>query len=106
MVVSMWKEKVQLLCEYITKHSKIAFPVIVIAAAAVTVTVALNAGAADDKLPMEETTATDQALEAALEAAESNVPLVENEDGALFTLMNTYYNAVALGDEETLLSVY
>ena len=105
MVVSMWKEKVQLLCEYITKHSKIAFPVIVIAAAAVTVTVALNAGAADDKLPMEETTATDQALEAALEAAESNVPLVENEDGALFTLMNTYYNAVALGDEETLLSV-
>lgn len=102
----MLKNKIAAVGNFIVKHSKIAFPIIVIAAVAMTVTLALNAG--NDRTPAgEESTemSTETSKEVALEAVDKNVPLVPNEDGAISTLILTYYNALALGDEETLNAV-
>lgn len=107
----MWKNKIQAVCNFAVKHSKIAFPVIVIAAVATTVVIALNAG---DARTAEENPAQDQASSAAVQEAQvqtteepvsTEVPLLENEDGAIYSLIATYYNAVALGDVDTLLAI-
>lgn len=103
----MWKEKIDAIRDFLVKHSKYAFPIIVVAAVAVTVAVALNAGN-EENIPTEEGTSTSSSvapMEVALEPVETDVPLVLNEDGAISTLILTYYNALALGDSETLNSV-
>ncbi len=102
----MWKDKIRFLRDYIVKHSKVAFPIIVIAAVAGTVTVALNAGDSKGVEFLEtETAETETTLEVALTQSEEEVPLVLNEDGAISSLIATYYNAMALGDEATLYSI-
>lgn len=102
----MWKDKVQGVVNYIIKHSKVAFPVIVIAAVAVTVTIALNAGNADKAEESTPESATaETAAEVAIQPIDVAVPLVKNEDSAVHSIIATYYNAVALGDEETLRSI-
>lgn len=99
----MLKNKIAAVGNFIVKHSKIAFPIIVIAAVAVTVTVALNASNDRTTADVESTEmSTEVSTEVAIEAADKDVPLVPNEDGAISTLILTYYNALALGDEETL----
>jgi len=108
-VFFMFKNKMQAVCNFVLKHSKIAFPVIVIAAAAATVVIALNAGQPE---PVEEIPESSVSSEAVVvsepvveEPANTEVPLLENEDGAVYSLIATYYNAVALGDVETLISI-
>lgn len=102
----MWKDRVANVWNYILKHSKVAFPVIVIAAVAVTVTVALQAGNNRDILEEESATVTSETIEeTALEAADLSVPLTLNEDAAITTLITTFYNALALGDGDTLKAV-
>lgn len=104
--MNMWKDKLGNISNIIVKHSKIVFPVIVIAAVAVTVAVALGAGSHKEELENELTSeASSVATEAALEAAEISVPLKPNEDAAISTLILTFYNALALGDSEMLTSV-
>ena len=46
----MWKEKVLLARDFVVKKSKYIFPVIVIAVVAMTVTLALNAGNAQEEI--------------------------------------------------------
>lgn len=99
----MLKNKLAVVCDFIVKHSKIAFPIIVIAAVAVTVTVALNAGNAERQIAEESTTtSSEESSEVVLEAVNTDVPLVLNEDAAVTALVTSYYNALALGDAETL----
>lgn len=102
----MFKNKLAAVCNFIVKHSKIAFPIIVIAAVAVTVTVALNAG--NDERQLEEESSvvsSESSVEVALEPVNEDVPLVMNEDSDIYSLVATYYNALALGDSETLNAV-
>ncbi len=102
----MWKNKIGAVCNFLVKHSKLAFPAIVIAAVAVTVTVALNAGK-EKNLANDETVSTtsEEQVEVAMEkSVNTEVPLVLNEDSAVASLIATYYNALALGDSETLVA--
>ncbi|MCM1090617.1 MAG: SH3 domain-containing protein [Butyrivibrio sp.] len=82
------------------KNSKVALPVLVVVAVAVTVSIALGASGnrhVDDP-GQEESSSASEEQSGDLE----EVPLVENEDGAIRELIYTYYNAQALGDVETL----
>lgn len=102
----MQRDKWTTIRDYIVKHCKIVFPVLLIVVVAVTVAVAL--GAREEKVKAEslaaESVATQESGEPdALTVQE--VPLSENEDGELYTLLATYYNAMAQGDTETILSV-
>lgn len=102
----MQREKWTTIRDYIVKHCKIVFPVLLIVVVAVTVAVAL--GAREEKVKAEsfaaESTASQESGEPdALTVQE--VPLSANENGELYTLLATYYNAMAQGDTETILSV-
>lgn len=107
----MWKDKMRILRDYIIKHSKIAFPIIIIAAVAVTVAVGLNAGNADAKAGEEGAEST-QASEPAAESQEQalkrvvpDVPLELNENADIYSLIATYYNACANGDVDTIQTI-
>ena len=99
----MLKDKLGTLCNFILKYSKIAFPVIIIAAVAITVTIALNVGGSSDKQQLEQGTAETEAAPEVTEAPEKQeVPLIANEDAAITEIITRYYNALAEGDAETL----
>ncbi len=100
----MVKEKARNIRDFLVKHNKIVFPVIIVVAVAITVVIALGSG---DKGSQGESMATEEteqttSTEAALEAVSKQVPLVANEDAELYSAIATYYNAVALGDSDTL----
>ena len=102
----MWKEKLHFLGNYIIKHSKAILPAVVVVAVAVTVSVSLsmNNRHREEQQNAESAAAASSEM-AATEAATEEVPLVANEEGAVYTLVATYYNAMATGDEATLRSV-
>ena len=100
----MWKEKLHFLGNYIIKHSKVILPAAVVVAVAVTVSVSLsmnNRHREQQQIAESEAASSEMATEPATE----EVPLVANEEGAVYTLVATYYNAMATGDEATLRSV-
>lgn len=99
----MWKEKLQEVVNYIVKHSKIVFPVIVIAAVAVTVAVALSAGN-KDKLEegADQTTDSTDATDSELPSGDEDIPMVANEDSAISELIYKFYNAMGTGEVEDL----
>lgn len=104
----MRKDKMWEIRDFIVRHCKIVFPVIVVAVVAVTVTVALNmsrsqAEASGDE---SETGVSGSDSQTVQTQVAEDVPMVANEDGDIYTLVATYYNAMALGDTETLLSIY
>ncbi len=103
----MLKDKCKLLLDFLLKHSKIAFPVIICAAAALTVTAALRAGHADRVEGNGETEpVSTQGTDATIVLPEEQkVPLVENQDSAVSELILSYYNAMANGDMDTLTSL-
>lgn len=97
----MLKDKFTEVRDYIMKHSKIVFPVVIVIAVAITVAVALGAVAgekADEIVPESSASVSEGDI---LES----VPLVKNENSAISELIYTYYNAQANGDLETLQSV-
>lgn len=97
------------ICNYIVKHCKIAFPIVLIVVVAVTVAVALGAKrGADKELPdsTENSLTGSDTDESETSKVVGEVPLVPNEDGELYTLVATYLNAMALGDTDTLLSIF
>lgn len=100
----MWKEKLHFLGNYIIKHSKVILPAAVVVAVAVTVSVSLsmNNRHREEQQNAESIAASS---EMATEPVTEDVPLVANEEGAVYTLVATYYNAMATGDEITLRSV-
>ena len=100
----MWKEKIQSIGNYIIKHNKVVLPAVVVVAVAITVSVSLSLSNRHKEAQQEAEIAS-AASETATETATEEVPLVANEEGAIYTLIATYYNAMATGDEETLRSV-
>lgn len=100
----MWKEKIHSIGNYIIKHNKVVLPAVVVVAVAITVSVSLSLSNRHKEAQQEAEIAS-AASETATETATEEVPLVPNEEGAIYTLIATYYNAMATGDEETLRSV-
>lgn len=112
----MSKKKWRKLRNFIMKHSMVIFPVVVVVAVAVTVAVALGAGGPDEA-EMENLLAMESLTGHALESTEptqeepepgpqpEELELEENTDPALRTLLETYYNARAVGDVDTIRSV-
>ena len=102
----MWKEKIHSIGNYIIKHNKIVLPAVVVVAVAVTVSVSLSMNnshkAAQQQAEAESALAASQAE---TETATQEVPLVANEEGDIYSLIATYYNAMATGDESTLRAV-
>lgn len=104
----MQNEKWKIIRDYVVKHCKIIFPIVVIVVVAMTVVFALGARkekAAADSQQAESQSLQQDSSEAEQAAAIEDIPLVVNEDGELYTLLATYYNAMAEGDTETILSV-
>ncbi len=103
----MWKEKIHSIGNYIIKHNKIVLPAVVVVAVAVTVSVSLsmNNSHKEAQLQAEIESASAASEAAATETATQEVPLVANEEGDIYSLIATYYNAMATGDESTLRSV-
>ena len=100
----MWKEKIHSIGNYIIKHNKVVLPAVVVVAVAITVSVSLSLSNRHKEAQQEAEIAS-AASETATETATEEVPFVANEEGAIYTLIATYYNAMATGDEETLRSV-
>lgn len=103
----MLKEKLRRLGGIIVKNSRIAYPVVIIAAAAVTVSVGLmsNSSRAQEVQPQEsEASSEAAAVSPSPEIPQDvpQVPLVKNEIPEIYTLIATYYNAYALGDVDTI----
>lgn len=102
------KDNMRKLLDYIVGKSKIVFPVVVMVAVAVTVLVALNANGVKaeqvEKLAGE-SPASKETSEESLEPKYEEIPLVPNENPAVYTVIATYYNAMALGDMDTLLAI-
>lgn len=110
----MWKDRMRFLRDIVIKHSKVAFPVIMIAAVAATVALALGAGRVEEQMAesmessMEESKATIEssaAVEITLDRVIPEVALQEMSEGAMYTLMATYYNALANGDVATIKNI-
>ncbi len=128
----MQKDKVDAFLDFILGHTKIVFPITVIAVVAVSVSVGLNANRtranaeepviAASPMPMvmapeTEVTDTPQSVEViaapdsqtetdSIQKVSEVVPLMQNENSDIYTLIVTYYNACAMGDEDTLNSIY
>ena len=100
----MWKEKIHSIGNYIIKHNKVVLPAVVVVAVAITVSVSLSLSNRH-KEAQQAAEIESAASETATETATEDVPLVANEEGAVYTLIATYYNAMATGDEETLRTV-
>lgn len=104
------KDKKAAILEYILDHCKILFPIALIAVVAVTVVFALGARNGADEEPQEisgtPVTVAEVEEESSPSAVVEEAPLLLNEDGELYTLVATYYNATALGDIETLRGLY
>ena len=106
----MWKDRMRFLRDTVIKHSKVAFPVIVIVAVAATVALALGAGRVEEQMAesmessMEESKETIEStsMETTLDRVIPEVALQEMSEGAMYTLMATYYNALANGDVATI----
>lgn len=101
----MWKEKLHFLGNYIIKHSKVVLPAVVVVAVAVTVSVSLSMNNRHREEQQNAESSAAVSSEIATEPTTEDVPLVANEEGAVYTLVATYYNAMATGDETTLRSV-
>ena len=101
----MWKEKLHFLGNYIIKHSKVVLPAVVVVAVAVTVSVSLSMNNRHREEQQNAESAAAVSSEIATEPTTEDVSLVANEEGAVYTLVATYYNAMATGDETTLRSV-
>lgn len=98
----------RLVRELVVKHGKIAFPILLIIAVAITVALAMGIDRVEEQL--EESLVSEEETESSmtepvLGAVEPDAELVRNEDGALYTLMATYYNALANGDVNTIRTI-
>ena len=105
----MWKDKVRLVRDYIAKHRKIVFPVLIIAVVAVTLTIVFNMGdkRAEEILPADLSLKSESVTgdeDGDTEESPVEVPLLPNENEAIKKLIEEYYNAMATGDESALRS--
>ena len=95
--------------DFVWKHSKWMLPVLLIAVVAIVVAVALGAKDAKQQEAMQQEAGNSaqmpEATPEAVAPTEVLVPLVENTNEQLHTLLCTYYNAYAEGDVETIRSI-
>lgn len=98
----MFKDKFRLVCDWLLRNKKFIFPVAIVAAVAVTVSVALGAsgGRKVEGITPESQSGTEESSEQV-----EDVPLVDNEDSAISTLIYQFYDAQANGDLEILKSL-
>lgn len=105
------KDKKSAVLDYILDHCKIIFPIVLIVVVAVTVVFALGARNRADEggesqglsgVPVADSSAPEDTPSGVVE----DMPLMPNEDGEMYTLVASYYNATALGDIETLKGLY
>ena len=108
----MLKEKSRWICDYLVKNSKWILPVVLIFAVALTVSVALMAGDGRARESAYMSVEGDEVSEVSVEenaaertAVPEEVPLEEVRNGAIYTLICTYYNAYAFGDVETIKNI-
>ena len=92
------------LWEYITDNKKIVMPIILIAAVGLTVTIALNANKRDAAKDVDESVVTTVAEDGSYVVPE--VALEKNAYEDVNALMQTYFNAYASGDMDTIKSIY
>lgn len=93
--------------DIVMKNAKIIFPVLVVALVALTVVIALNLSEAKkEKIDqLEQTVQAEDIVQEELIPVVKDVPLVLNEDAAINSLVVSYYNALALGDIETIQNI-
>ena len=102
----MIKEKMLSLKKFVFGSSKFVFPVIIVLVVAVGVFFALRIrnGEVPEEL-MQVSGENVLSTEPSTEILPEEIPLEENSDSDLFTLIATYYNAYANGDVETIRSI-
>lgn len=94
--------------DFVWKHSKWMLPVLLIAVVAIVVAVALGAKDAKQQAAVQQGTegvVAEPTATPEVQQTEVLVPLVENTNAELHTLLCTYYNAYAEGDVETIRSI-
>lgn len=94
--------------DFILRNSKIVFPIILIVCVAVTVVIALNAGRAKDEAVQEastETVSDSDTTEATLGVPVTEEELQINAYPEVNSIVMDYYNAVADGDVEKVLTI-
>lgn len=107
----MLREKLAIVRDYILKHYKLVFPLVLVACVAITVAIALHANSeteVDDIIKESSQSSTSEETsseELGLNSLNTEVPLIQNENPDIWTLVCTYYNAVAVGDLETIQSI-
>ncbi len=108
----MLKDKMKLAGSFLLKNSKLVLPVGLILAVAVTVSVALKANdsrAQEDTFALNLETSAVQTTqtpgEVIPESVKEDIPLEENTNNELYTLICTYYTAYAYGDVDTIKSI-
>lgn len=103
----MIKEKLLLVRNFVFKNSKFMFPVIIVIAVAVTVFAALrfSNGEVPEQLAEVSGEPLESSTEQVLTMPQEDLPLVEESNSDIYSLIATYYNAYANGDVETVKSV-
>ncbi len=106
----MLKGKLTVVRDYILKHYKLVFPLILVVCVAITVFVALHASSETGvdgilKESSQESSSQESTEVISGSVLNTDVPLMKNEDPNIWTLVCAYYNAVALGDLESIKSI-
>lgn len=100
------KKKMRDVMDRIVKNGRYVFPFIVLIAVAITVDIALKAGRVHreelDQIGETVGTQESETSTSMVESSEEGSPLIVNEDPDIQSLVATYYNAMALGEEEVL----
>lgn len=100
------KKKMRDVMDRIVKNGRYVFPFIVLIAVAITVDIALKAGRVHreelDQIGETVGTQESETSTSMVESSEEDSPLIVNEDPDIQSLVATYYNAMALGEEEVL----
>lgn len=115
----MQKDKISAVGNFIVKHCKVVFPVLVIVVVALTVSFALNANRNKESAPGADSEnpgltfqnnlasfANKSEDKVITEIEPEEVPLAENTDDEVFSLVAAYYNAMAMGDSEVLAEIF
>lgn len=112
--VNMHKDKWKTIRDIIITNCKIVFPVLVVVLGAITAVIALNANkaeaqtGADGQSVTQESNSGSDPSETQIEESSpqaDEVPMVANEDGNIYSLVETYYNAIGTGGTDTLQTI-
>ncbi len=105
----MLKGKLAVIRDFILKHYKVVFPLVLVACVAITVSIALhaNSNTGVDGILKESAQESSQESTEVISGSVLNtdVPLQKNDNPAVWNLICSYYNAVALGDLECIKSI-